>query len=56
MYYYTTFIAVYGFGGSRLYVQDTSDSHCNTNGEMIQMWINTTYIEETPDCYVKQLT
>ena len=47
---------VHGFGGSRLYAQDTSDSHCNTNGEMIRMWINTTYAEEAPDCYVKQFT
>ena len=47
-------IVVYGSGGSRLYAQDTSESHCNTNGEMIRIWINTSYIEEAPDCIIKQ--
>ena len=53
---FVTIIAVTGFGGSRLYMQDTSDGHCNTNGEAIRIWINTTHVENAPDCYVKQFT
>ena len=53
---FVTIIAVTGFGGSRLYIQDTSDGHCNTNGEAIRIWINTTHVENAPDCYVKQFT
>ena len=49
------FLLVNGYGGSRLSVQDSSDSHCNTNGETIEIWVNATHIANQSDCFLRQM-
>ena len=49
------FTLVTGYGGSKLTVQDSSDNHCNTNGEAIEVWANATHITNTSDCFLRQI-
>ena len=46
---------VTGYTGSKLYVQDETDTKCNTNGETIKIWINRTHTELLPDCFINQM-
>ena len=54
-YFSILFLAVHGYTVSRLYVQDTSDSNCNTNGETIRMWMNRTHMTTAPACFINQM-
>ena len=47
--------AVPGLTASPLNVQDSSDTTCNTNKDVYNIWINTTLIRTAPECFTSEL-
>ena len=49
-------LIVPGLTGSRLNAQDSSSGPCDSNGESRNVWVNTTLFQQTPECFLTQLT